>query len=76
MGDYSLVAIEATNKVTGVISSDFICFGRLTAFLKKMQADYNNGVLDVTIVVNLTSSESLQNDEVEVLASYPFVTLQ
>tara|TARA_S200000501_G_scaffold372231_1_gene416846 strand:+ start:1568 stop:1798 length:231 start_codon:yes stop_codon:yes gene_type:complete len=76
MGDHTLVAIEVTNKVTGVVTSDFIENGRLTAFLKKMQADYNNGVLDVTIVVDLSSSESLQNDEVEVLASYPFVTLQ
>ena len=76
MGDYTLVAIEVTNKITGVVSSDFIKHGRLTAHLKKMKKDDDNGVLDVAVAIDLLSSEPLLNDEVQALTKYPFVTLK
>ena len=76
MGDYTLVAIEVTNEVTGMVSSDFVKNGRLSAHLKQMKRDYDNGVLDVAVAIDLLSSEPLLNDEVQALTKYPFVTLK
>ena len=73
--DHILVAVEVTHTQTGV-SSNYIACGRLLAHFKSMKKDYNNGVLDVSVVVNLEDSEPLADEELQALLSYPFVTLK
>ena len=75
MSDHVFVAIEVTHTQTGV-SSDYIACGRLLAHLKSMKKDYNNGVLDVVVAVDLFNSEPLGHEELKKMLSYDFVSLK